>query len=364
MVVADGWWLTTMGKIFRTFLPTRQTMTSTSYTNPVTATLTGIFDMFRHRPPIGKLTPEERLDGMTCLITGANSGLGLGTARALAKRGARLILACRSGIPQTAEVLKLETGNPQIEMVKLDLADYASIDRCCAELRERGVRLDRVILNAGIVPPKAVRTAQGFEMMFGVHFLGNMRFVLGLLRDGTIPNDVFAAAAGADTRMPDVRPRIVFVSSETHRTGRPIDLATLGEFVEYNTMGSMAQYGYSKLALTTFARELASRLAPGGDVQVAVHALCPGPVDSNIARGAPAWIKPLLEPLKRLLFASPDKACEPSVYLTVAHAIEGRTGIYLHLMSEKEPAAQATDPAIRKGVWEAGMRFLAMDKAH
>lgn len=329
-------------------------MSQTTYSNPLTATLTGLRDMFRHRPPIGTLTPEDRLDGLTCLITGANSGLGLGTARALALRGARLILACRSGIPQTAELLKRETGNQAIEMVKLDLADYAAIDRCCAELRERGVRLDRVILNAGIVPPKAVRTAQGFEMMFGVHFLGNMRFVLNLLRDGTIPNSVFA-----DDRVAGQRPRIVFVSSETHRTGRPIDLATLGEFVEYTTMGSMAQYGHSKLALTAFALELASRLAPGGDVQVAVHALCPGPVDSNIARGAPAWVKPLLEPVKRLMFASPDKASEPSVYLTTARAIEGRTGIYLHLMSEKAPAAQAMDPAIRKGVWEAGLRFMA-----
>lgn len=334
-------------------------MTSSRSTNPLTATLAGLLDMFQRRPPIGKLTPEERLDGMTCLITGANSGLGLGTARALANRGARLILACRSGIPQTAESLTQETGNPNIEMVRLDLADYASIDRCCAELRERGVRLDRVILNAGIVPPKATRTAQGFETMFGVHFLGNMRFVLTLLRDGTIPNAVFA-----NNRVPDSRPRIVFVSSETHRSGRPIDLATLGEFVEYTTMGSMAQYGHSKLVLTTFAVELASRLAPGGDVQVAVHALCPGPVDSNIARGAPAWVKPLLEPVKRLMFASPDKASEPSVYLTTARAIEGRTSIYLHLMSEKPPADQALDPAIRKGVWEAGLRFLKMDGVH
>ena len=87
-------------------------MTSPSYSNPVTATLAGLRDLFRQRTPIGELTPQDRLDGMTCLITGANSGLGLGTARALAKRGARLILACRSGIPQTAELLKRETGNP------------------------------------------------------------------------------------------------------------------------------------------------------------------------------------------------------------------------------------------------------------
>jgi NAD(P)-dependent dehydrogenase (short-subunit alcohol dehydrogenase family) len=328
-------------------------MTSTSYSNPVTATLAGIRDLFRQRAPIGQLTPEDRLDDMTCLITGANSGLGLGTARALAKRGARLILACRSGIPQTAELLKRETGNPHIEMVKLDLADYAAIDRCCDELREKGVQLDRVILNAGIVPPKPVRTAQGYEMMFGVHFLGNMHFVLGLLRTGTIPNAVFA-----DNRVPNRRPRIVFVSSESHRSGLPIDMATLGQFAEYTTMGSIAQYGHSKLVMTSFVRELARRLSPGGDIQVAVHALCPGPVDSNIARDAPAWVKPLLNSVTYLLFASPDKASAPSVYLTAARAIEDRTNIYLHLMSEKLPAGQACDPVLGQQVWDAGLRML------
>ncbi len=331
-------------------------MTSTSYSNPVTATLTGIADLFRRRAPIGVLPPEDRLDGLTCLITGANSGLGLGTARALAKRGARLILACRSGIPQTAELLQRETGNAQITMVKLDLADSAAIDRCCAELRAQGVRLDRVILNAGVVPPKPVRTAQGFEMMFGVHFLGNMRFVLGLLRDGTIPNDVYA-----HNRVAGQRPRIVFVSSESHRSGLPIDMATLGRFAEYKTMGSIAQYGHSKLVLTSFVRELARRLSPGGDIQVAVHALCPGPVDSNIARDAPAWVKPLLNCVTALLFASPDKASEPSVYLTAARAIEDRTDIYLHLMSEKLPAAQACDPQLAQQVWDAGLRMLQWD---
>ncbi|MFI4980519.1 MAG: SDR family NAD(P)-dependent oxidoreductase [Nevskiales bacterium] len=332
-------------------------MKSTHYSNPVTATITGILDMFRRRPPIGELTPEDRLDGMTCLITGANSGLGLGTARALARRGARLILACRSGIPQTAEMLRRKTGNQQIEMVRLDLADYAAIDRCCDELRDQGVRLDRVILNAGIVPPKPQRTAQGFEMMFGVHFLGNMRFVLGLLRDGTIPNGMYA-----NDRVAGQRPRIVFVSSESHRSGLPIDMATLGQFVEYTTMSSIAQYGHSKLVLNSFVRELALRLNPPGDLQVAVHFLCPGPVDSNIARDAPAWVKPLLNSVTHLLFASPDKASAPVVYLTAARAIEDRTGIYLHLMSEKLPAAQACDPALGKQVWDAGLRMLQMDQ--
>ncbi|SMB21949.1 putative Retinol dehydrogenase 13 [Sterolibacterium denitrificans] len=332
------------------------TPTRTQTSNPLTATFAGLRDLLRPRAPIGTLSPQDRLDGMTCLITGANSGLGLGTARILAGLGARLILACRSGIPETAELLKRETGNPHIEMVRLDLADFAAIDRCCAELRDRGVKLDRVILNAGVVPPKAIRTAQGFEMMFGVHFLGNMRFVLGLLRDGTIPNEVFA-----DAGAPGGIPRIVCVGSELHRSAPPLDLATLGQFVEYGTMGSMQQYGHSKLAMLMFCRELMQRLQPDGRIQVAVHYLCPGPVDSNIARGTPAVFKPLLNVVKRLLFASPEKAAEPVVYLTAAQAIEGRTDIYLHLMSRKAPAEPTDDAALRRQVWNAGLRMLEME---
>lgn len=341
-------------------------MTSTQTSNPLTATIAGLRDLLHPRAPIGQLTAQDRLDGMTCLITGANSGLGLGTARLLAGLGARLILACRSGIPQTAELLKRETGNPNIEMVRLDLADFAAIDRCCAELREKGVRLDRVILNAGVVPPQAMRTAQGYEMMFGVHFLGNMRFVLGLLRDGTIPNRVFAdagapAGTGAGARTGARIPRIVCVGSELHRSAAPIDMATLGQFVEYGTMGSMKQYGHSKLAMMLFCRELMQRLQPDGEVRVAVHYLCPGPVDSNIARGTPAVFKPLLNVVKRMLFAAPEKAAEPAVYLTAAQAIEGRTDIYLHLMSRKEPAEPTGDAALRQQVWDAGLRMLQMD---
>lgn len=332
-------------------------MTRTS--NPLSATLAGISDLFKSRTVIGKLTPAERLDGLTCLITGANSGLGLGSARILAGLGARLILACRSGIPETAERLKRETGNPHIEMVHLDLADFAAIDRCCAELREKGVKLDRLILNAGVVPPKAIRTAQGYEMMFGVHFLGNMRFVLGLLRDGTLANTVFANGNALPAQnIPRSIPRIICVGSELHRTAAPIDMHSFGQFIDYGVMGSMQQYGHSKLAMLLFCRELMQRLQVHGQPQVSVHYLCPGPVDSNISRGTPAAFKPLLNVVKRLFFASPEQAAEPVVYLTTAHAIEGQTDIYLHLMTRKESAEQTADSALRHQVWAAGLRML------
>lgn len=330
-------------------------MTETdSYNNPVSATFNGILDLFRKKVPIGELRDDERLDGKTCLVTGANSGLGRAVALQLVQRGARVIMACRSGIPEAGEALKSETGSDLIEMVKLDLSDLNAIKACCAELKEKQIKLDRVVLNAGLVPQKPQQTKQGFDMMFGVHFVGNMQFVLQLLKDGTIPNASYAGnAISGETA------RIVFVSSESHRSGTPIDFATFGEPVEYSAMGSIAQYGHSKLVMTAFAMELSDRLQSADGVDVSVHALCPGPINSNIAREAPALFKPILGAVMGVLFASPEKAAAPAMYLTVSSDIEAQTGIYLHLMAKKSPAPQACDPAVKARVWAEGEAFLA-----
>lgn len=327
-----------------------------SYSNPVLATFNGIVDLFRRKQPIGEISDSDRLDGKTCLVTGANSGLGLASSIELAKRGAHVVMACRSGIPDAAEQVKRASGSDAVEMVHLDLADLPAIHRCCDELRARGLTLDRVILNAGLVPQRASRTQQGFEMMFGVHFLGNMQFVLRLLSDGTVPNRSFAAEPVDNDGHP---PRIIFVSSESHRSGTPIDPDKLGEFVDYSPMGSIAQYGHSKLVMTCMARELARRLQDDAGIDVAVHALCPGPINSNIAREAPALFKPVLGLVMGALFSSPEKAARPVIYLACTPDIEQQSNLYLHLMVSKDPAPQATDPALGRLVWDRGQDWLA-----
>ena len=317
-----------------------------NYSNPVLASFHGIVDLFRHKDPIGELHDDDRLDGKTALVTGANSGLGLATATALARRGAHVIMACRSGIPEAAETVKQASGSKQVEMVRLDLADFAAIHACCDELRAKGVRIDRLILNAGVVPQKPQKTRQGYEMMFGVHALGNFLLLKRLLADGVIPNRHYAGNAVAGEH-----PRIVMVSSETHRSGTPIDLEQLGQFVSYSPMSSIAQYGHSKLVLTSLAMELARRLQDDDGIDVSVHAVCPGPINSNIAREAPRIVKPLLKLIMGALFASPEKASQPVQYLSCSPQIEGQSGLYLHLMVNKPAAAQAQDQELAEKLW-------------
>lgn len=331
------------------------TADSSDYNNPVSATLNGIVDLFRKKERIGTLGDDERLDGKTCLVTGANSGLGKATAIELARRGAHVIMACRSGFPEAGEAVKCASGSDSVEMMRLDLSDLEVVNSFCDELKERGVVVDRLILNAGVVPQKPLRTAQGFDMMFGVHFVANMQLIKRLLADGVLPNNRFATEPNG--RSTD-KPRIVFVSSETHRSGTPIDFDSLGEPVNYSAMGSIAQYGHSKLVMTAWLQELARQLKTEEGVDVSVHCLCPGPINSNIARDAPSFFKPVLSVIMGILFASPEKACEPVVYLSAAQALEGETAVYLHLMTRKPAAAQALDPVVGQRLWERAERFL------
>lgn len=333
--------------------------------NPVIATLTAVRENLSGRGKIAGALPSDRLDGKTALVTGSNSGLGKATAIHLAKRGARVVMACRSNIPEAGEEVCREAGVPpsQVQMLHVDLSDLVSIDTFCDILVERGERFDVAIFNAGVMPASASRSAQGFELMFAVNFLAKTALLERMLRDGVIPNDTFA-----DNGVPfgEPRPRIVFVSSETHRTADDLEIESLGEYVDYGLTDGMKQYGHTKLCLSTYAVELSRRL--GGSVtdddgaqvpDVSVHHLCPGPVNSNMARSAPAWVKPLLFPVMKLLFNSPEVAAEPVVYLACGRALEGETGRYLHMMREKTCGENALDPAAGRAVFERATELRA-----
>jgi NAD(P)-dependent dehydrogenase (short-subunit alcohol dehydrogenase family) len=325
--------------------------------NPLTATLAALGQ--RLAPRRGSpLADSERLDGRTCLITGASSGLGKASAIALARRGARVIMACRSGFPEAGLDVQRQSGSSAVEMMPLDLTDFDSVERLCSTLRERQVRLDLLLINAGVVPRRSRRTRHGFEQMFQVNFLAHFLLARRLLNSGVIPNRRFARNGSGSDGNGTPRPRIIIVSSETHRSAKRLDFATLGDYVEYNSISGVAHYGHTKLLLVTFASELACRLRDETGVDVAVHSLCPGPVDSNMAREAPLWLKPLLKPVMRVFFNSPATAARPIEYLACARALEGESGRYMHMMRDKEAAAQARDPAVGQRLWDKSGELL------
>jgi NAD(P)-dependent dehydrogenase (short-subunit alcohol dehydrogenase family) len=311
-------------------------------------------DVFSEKPGQLPLGDDVRLDGRTVLVTGANSGLGRAVAIDLARRGARLLLACRSGIPAAGREIATAAGSTIVEMLPVDLSDMDSVVSLSDALVARRDTLDAVVCNAGLMPRRSQVTRQGFEVLYAVHFLANFVLLRRLLEAGVIPNDVFAHNGRAILDIP----RIVFVASETHRSSAGLDFDRVGEPVQYGVSDGLKHYGDSKLASVTFATELARRLMTEHGPTVGVHSLCPGPVASGIARDAPLLLQPLLKPVMRAFFASPAQAATPVVYLTAAPELAGETGWYLHLMQHKAPSERASDPANGERLWKRAEEIL------
>ena len=181
------------------------------------------------------------LEGRVALVTGANSGLGLESVRALAARGATVILACRSRSRAEASQSQLQKhGLLRLELLDLDLADLNSVEAAATAVGQRYGRLDLLLNNAGVMAPPRTLTAQGHELQFGVNHLGHMALTQRLLplMEG----------------QPD--PRVVTVTSGAQYFGR-IRWKDPSWSSDYDRYGA---YGQSKLANVMFALELEAQL--------------------------------------------------------------------------------------------------------
>ncbi len=319
------------------------------YSNPFTATVNGIRDMFRKKERAGTLDPADRLDGKKVLITGSSSGLGLAVAKDLARQGAEVIMAVRSGIPDRGEEVKNASGSSKVIMLPVDLADFDSIRNLVEEIKSRIGKIDILICNAAMVAKKARETGYGLEEMFTVNYLAKFYFVRLMMKE-----DLLNKAGSI--------PRIIFVSSESHRNPEKFEWDDFGIFKDYGMGKSVERYGYYKLLMTTFARELSRRMNSGKHTEVSVFALCPGPVNSNIAREAPSVFQPLLKLVFGLFFRSPEKAAEPVVYLAASKDVEGKASDYLFLMSRRPVDEKADDPENGKRLWELTENLLKKHK--
>ena len=316
------------------------------YNNPISATFKGISDLLKKQERVGKLRPDERLDGKKVLITGSSSGLGLATAKVLARLGADVIMAVRSGIPAKGEEVKKSSGSEKVHMLRVDLSDFGSIQNLVREIKLKFGKIDILICNAAVVSKKARKTNYDLEEMFSVNYLAKFYFVNLLLKEDAFVTDGKAL------------PRIIFVSSESHRNPEQFEWDDFGNFKEYGMSKSVERYGYYKLLMTTFSQELSRRLNSKKDPQYSVFALCPGPVNSNIAREAPAVFQPLMKLIFKAFFRSPEIACEPVVYLAASKDVEGKPTDYLFLMSRKPVDEKASNPKNGMRLWKITEELL------
>ena len=238
--------------------------------------------------------------GRTVLITGANTGLGHETARVLAAKNARVLLACRStdkGRSARDRILALHP-NADIEVVQLDLGSLESIREAADQIRAEP-RLDLIINNAGIMYPPHEETADGFESQFGVNHLGHFALTGRLM-------DEVRATPGA---------RVVTVSSQGHRMrGGEIDFDDVHAEKSYSRQ---KRYNMSKLANLLFTYELQRRLAAAGKDTLAVAAH-PGWTETNLQEHAKA-----VKFLNRFLAQEPLMGALPTLYAATQSDVNG-----------------------------------------
>ncbi len=315
------------------------------YNSPVQATITGISSLFKKREVVGQLMPDDRLDGKKVLIDGSSSGLGLATAIELAKLGAEIIMAVRSGIHDKGEKVMKRSGSEKVYMHHVDLLDFDSIRNLVEEIKTQYGQLDIVICNAAMVAKKGRQTKYGLEQMFVVNYLAKYLFIRLLLKNNCIKTHG------------DTLPRIIFVTSESHRNPKAFRWEEFGKFIPHSIGKTVEIYGYYKLLLVTFTRELSRRLNQGND-RYSVFALCPGPINSNIAREAPLIFKPLLRVVFSIFFRSPRKASEPIVYLAASKDVEGTAFDYLFLMERKAIDEKAENSDNGNRLWQLSEELL------
>ncbi|MDI5967312.1 oxidoreductase [Streptomyces sp. SL13] len=227
------------------------------------------------------------MTGRTVVITGANSGIGRAAARTLAARDARVVLAVRD--PEKGrEAAALMTGH--VEVRRLDLADLASVRTFAEGFTEP---VDVLINNAGVMIPPLSRTADGFELQFGTNHLGHFALTNLLL--------------------PQIRERVVTVSSNGHKTGS-IDFDDLNW--QHKPYRAMTAYAQSKLANLLFTAELQRRLAEAGSPVIATAAH-PGIAATNLLKDG-GRVRALAQRAATLLAQSDDDGALPTLYAAVA----------------------------------------------
>lgn len=316
------------------------TSSKKKYDSPLQATLTGIAGLFQKQERIGFLGPQERLEGKRVMITGSSSGLGLAVAKQIAALGAEVIMAVRSGIPEKGNEVKKVSGSSHIKMLYVDLADFSSINQLTENLKKEVGQIDILICNAAVVVGQARQTKAGLDEMFMVNYISKFVLVNQLIAQQCFRKDNIAI------------PRIIFVSSESHRNPGEFEWDSFGQFKPHSMSKTVERYGYYKLLLTTFAQELGRRLNSDGQSNFSIFTLCPGPINSNIAREAPNWVQPPMKLVFKLFFNSPEKAAEPVVYLAASKSLEGKPSDYLFLMSRKEVDEKASDRKNGLKLWD------------
>jgi NAD(P)-dependent dehydrogenase (short-subunit alcohol dehydrogenase family) len=273
------------------------------------------------------------MSGKTCIVTGANSGIGKETALGLAQIGARVVMVCRNAEKGKAalEEIRRESGSSQVDLLMADMSSQASIRALAEQIQQKYPRLDVLVNNAGGAALARTLSADGIEMTLAANHLGAALLTLLLL-------DLLKASAQS---------RIVNVSS--CEAQQPSRLAMDDLQFERRKYSGVAAYRQSKLLMNAFTFELARRLAGTG---VTANCLHPGAVATNIWNSAalPRIFKLLIALVKPFMLNS-KRGAAVSLYLAASPEVAQVSGEYFVKCKPAKSNPLSRDPKLMAEVW-------------
>lgn len=278
--------------------------------------------------------------GKTVIVTGANSGIGQATSHDLAKRGARVIMACRDmgACGRARDTIVKDTFNQNVSCKYLDLSSMQSIRRFAEEVNKEN-RVDILINNAGIMMCKKAMTAEGIELQLGVNHFGSFLLTHLLL----------------DKLKESAPSRVINLTSLSYKTAN-INFEDLNSDESYSESGA---YKQSKLALVLSSKEYAKRLEGTG---VTVNLVYPGITKTKISRHTDlnksfiSWL--VLGPVFWLVEKSPEEGAQTVIYAAVEPNIEKTNGkIFIDLEEQEIPYLRESDEVDGKRLFATSQKW-------
>ncbi|XP_045620658.2 retinol dehydrogenase 12 [Procambarus clarkii] len=298
-----------------------------------------------YRYQSGRCSSHRKLVGKTVIVTGASAGIGKEAARDLARRGARVILACRNinKAQKVADDIMRTTGNRKVVVRKLDTSDLASVRRFARGILATETALHVLVNNAGIYGMSEKKlTADGLELTMATNHFGHFLLtntLLGLLK------------ASAPSR-------VVNVSSMLHRLYTSLDPDDLN-YEKKPYPGANGAYSNSKLANVLFTRELSRKIRSTGVTSNSVH---PGVVLTDIMfkEGANKILGYICACIIWLLAKDAELGAQTLIYLAVSEDVNGISGKYFVDCQESNTSDLAKDSGLAKKLWEVSEQLVKL----
>lgn len=274
------------------------------------------------------LQTMNRLIGKTAIVTGANSGMGMATARALLDEGATVIMLCRSEKRGKEAYEKLlEDGNGRTYLILADLGDYGSVRNFVKQVKESFARIDILVNSAGFISLDRQETKEGLERQFGINHVGHFLLTTELL-------DMMGEGS-----------RIVNVASGAHKTGK-IHFDDINLHKGFNVFKA---YSQSKLANVLFTRELARRVKDRG---ITVNCCHPGAVATNIGIDRETGFGKTVTKLLKPFFQTPEQGAATAIFLATDEAVKDITGEYFYKCKIAKSSKRSKDMELVKRLFE------------